>query len=234
MPKAFEPTPSQASEPKLEEGVESRRRAPTAHKAMVKACSRPRTAFALAAKAEVGRKSLDLTVMPVRFRPRAPIRSRPCSHRGGFFVCASLDLLSSSESGNLSAMRADSCGVSNAEPRNWAPRGWVSGRQPPRQAAHRSDPMDSTPTLHWPVHPGAPLRRCNVFPQGSLVISNRGSRYRETQYSPALTHHTLLQTQAVFGSSKVRSVFHAQYTKISCDIALKMPSIGRVVFLSVR
>ncbi len=44
-------------------------------KAMVKACSRPRTANALAAKAEVVRKSLDLAVVPVRFRPRAPIQA---------------------------------------------------------------------------------------------------------------------------------------------------------------
>ena len=40
---------------------------------MVKACSRPRTVLALAVKTVVVRKSLDLTVVPVRFRPRAPI-----------------------------------------------------------------------------------------------------------------------------------------------------------------
>ena len=70
----------------LWEGVESRRRAPKASKAKVKACSRPRTALTLATKAEVVRKSLDLTVVPVRFRPRAPVRKPPLFLQGRFFL----------------------------------------------------------------------------------------------------------------------------------------------------
>src|SRR5215472_13048648 len=58
------------------EGVESRRRAPTACMATVKACSRPRTRDARcagAAKAEVARKSAALKSVSVRLRPRAPL-----------------------------------------------------------------------------------------------------------------------------------------------------------------
>src|SRR5690606_22318605 len=61
-----EPTPSQASgSPK--EGVESRRRAPVAHRAKVKACSRPRTAMA-------GGESRSGTKIP---RPRGHAGSSP-------------------------------------------------------------------------------------------------------------------------------------------------------------
>src|SRR6266850_3907031 len=66
--------PSQALA-SAKEGVESRRRAPTAYKATVKACSRPRTRAGVllgAAKAEVAGKSAALKSVSVRLRPRAP------------------------------------------------------------------------------------------------------------------------------------------------------------------
>src|SRR3979490_2910174 len=70
--------PSQALA-SAKEGVESRRRAPTAYQATVKACSRPRTRAAVllgAAKAEVAGKSAALKSVSVRLRPRAPSMTR--------------------------------------------------------------------------------------------------------------------------------------------------------------
>src|ERR1700730_9582433 len=72
--------PSQAFA-SAKEGVESRRRAPTAYKATVKACSRPRTRAGVAlgaAKAEVARKSAALKSVSVRLRPRAPTMAGGC------------------------------------------------------------------------------------------------------------------------------------------------------------
>src|SRR5579863_2739117 len=68
------------------EGVESRLRAPKAHEATVKACSRPRTRAVLpcaAAKAEVVRKSAALKSVSVRLRPRAPHMLRAPMERQG-------------------------------------------------------------------------------------------------------------------------------------------------------
>jgi hypothetical protein len=82
-------------------------------RAMVKACSRPRTAHALAAKAEVVRKSLDFAVVPVRFRPRAPTQStslgEPLSAFGGC-LCAAGFLNPRSRAMNAASM----CGISTS------------------------------------------------------------------------------------------------------------------------
>jgi hypothetical protein len=75
--------PSQALA-SAKEGVESRRRAPTAYKATVKACSRPRTRAGVllgAAKAEVAGKSAALKSVSVRLRPRAPSMAGGCGAR---------------------------------------------------------------------------------------------------------------------------------------------------------